>query len=371
MHHVPDGVLRRLVDEPMAVPDHDAEHVQRCRRCQAHRDRVAAHADAARELLARPQPVPDLDRAWGRLEGAGHVPVRHVPARFRLRRLAGPTGVAAASGVLIAGVAAAATLTVVFSPTRVAPLPVSSGELQSLTRLLGLGGSSPLGSETAATRAPAGATSPRSWAYGTIAWAGHPDPVKTSSLQAAESTAGMPFALPAALPGGVQGPPSFLAVKASSVTVTFDAKAGSSLAGSTLTVTVGPGVLAVYREVSVTTGALGRIPALAVGALRRPTATSTGATAAQLEAFLLGRPGFPQVLAQEIRLLGNLKNVLPVPVPSGMTQRSTSVAGSPAVSLSAAGGSANAVVWEHDDVVRTVGGPLDAQDVMDVARQLG
>lgn len=381
MHHVPERTLRRLVDEPMAVPDGSVEHVRQCGRCQARRDRMAADADAARELLARPQPVPDVDRAWERLGGAGNSPTRRMPSRLRPRRLAGPTGIAVATGVLVAGVAAAATLTVVFSPTHVAPLPVTKGELQSLTRVLGLGDASPFGaqhgSETASgsaapsTSGPTSATLPRSWAYGTITWAGVPSPVTSSSLRGAESAAGMTVALPTTLPTGVQGPPSFLALKASSVTVSFDAKAGPSLAGSTLSVSIGPAVLAEYGSVDLATGALGQIPALVVGAMHRPTATSSGASTTRLEAFLLGRRGFPRDLAMEIRLLGNLKHVLPVPIPAGMTQTSTSVGGSPALGISAAGGSANAVVWEHGDVVRTVGGPLDDQDVMDVARQLG
>ena len=357
MHHVPDGVLRRLVDEPAAVPDRAAEHVQRCRRCQAHRDRVAHDAHAARELLSRLQPVPDLDAAWERLAGAegsgGQVP--HVPRRVRPRRLVAPTGIAVVSGALVAGVAAAATLTVVFSPTHVAPLPVSKGDLQSLSGLLGsLAG-----------------TTPHTWAYGTITSPARPEPVRAASLAAAESAAGMTVALPTTLPAGVDATPRFLALPKSSVTVTFDAAAGPSLAGSSLTVTVGPGVLAEYGGSGALTGTFADVPALAVATMERPTATSTGATVAQLESFVLGRPGFPRSLAQEIRLLGNPEKVLPVPVPSGMAETQTSVAGSPAVLFGATGGGASGVVWEHDGIVRAVGGLLDRQDVLGVARQLG
>lgn len=382
MRHVGDGVLRRLVDEPLAVPDHDAEHVQRCPRCQAHRDRVSRDARTARDLVARPQAVPDLDRAWTRLKQATGTPSRHVPRRIPPRRIAVPTGVAVVSGVLVAGVAAAATLTVVFSPTHVAPLPVSIGELRGLTSALGIGGSGLFGtrsasrpsSTAASTGTGSGAgtgTSHSSWAYGTIDWATRPEVVQTSSLQSAESAAGMTVDLPSTLPAGVQGSPRFVAVAQSSVTLTFDSAAGASLAGSTFTLTVGPGVLAEYGSTTFSTGTLGGVPTLAVGTMQRPTATSTGATITQLESFVLGRPGFPQDLAEEIRLLGNLKDVLPVPAPSGTTETSTSVAGSPAVLLSAAEGAASGVVWEHDGAVRVVGGLLDEQDVIDVARQLG
>lgn len=369
MGHVPDGVLRRLVDEPLAVPDDFVEHLQRCRRCQAHREHVARDARAARQLLVRPQAVPDVDRAWAELGGPDRAPERRLPRRVRPRRLAGASGVVGVSVVLAAGVAAAATLTVVFLPTHVAPLPVSKGDLQGLANVLGVdraglwGSASASVSETAPTTA-----SPvdQTWKYGTIHWATRPRPVRKASLQAAASAAGMTLVLPTTLPAGVQGPPTFLVEPGTSVTVTFDATAGPSLAGSTLTVDVGPGVLAEYG------GATGGVPTLAVAAMRRPTATSTGATMAQLESFVLGRPGFPRVLAREIRLLGNLQTVLPVPTPPGVSETSTTVSGSPAVLLSMGGGIGTAVVWEDQHgTVHTVGGLLDQTDVLDVARRLG
>ena len=65
--------------------------------------------------------------------------------------------------------------------------------------------------------------------------------------------------------------------------------------------------------------------------MRRPVATSTGATADQLEDFLLDQPGVPPLLAQEIRMIG--QSALPVPVPSGMTQEHVTLGGSPAAVL--------------------------------------
>ena len=356
MRHVRDGVLRRLVDEPFAVTDHDIDHLDHCGRCQARRVEVLADAGTARGLLVRPQAVPDVETAWHQVNQPGRAPSRRVPGRVRSRRLVTSTGVAVASGLLAAGVAAAATLTVVFSPTHVAPLPLSNAGLQGLSSVLG-----------------AAATAPRSgtWSYGTFRWSDRPKPVTTASAPAAESVAGMSIALPASLPPGVSRVTTYVAVPASRVTVAFDAKAGPPLAGSTLTLSLGPALLAEYGGTNEVTATSGQIPALVVGDMQRPTATSTGATTAELEAFALSRRGLPQALAQEVRLLGNLEHVLPVPVPPGLTQTSTSVDGSPAVYLSLANGTAGGVVWEHDHVVQVVGGLVGQQEVMDVARQLG
>src|SRR5258708_21337096 len=63
--------------------------------------------------------------------------------------------------------------------------------------------------------------------------------------------------------------------------------------------------------------------------MERPRASSTGATASQLEAFLLSRGGLPSGLAQELRLLGNPGTTLPVPVPSGMSAQQLKIGGGP------------------------------------------
>lgn len=395
MRHVPDGVLRRFVDEPSTVPDAFVEHLEGCERCQAQRHRMAEDAREAHRLLLRPLALPDVDRAWERFEKPGATSPRRVPRRIGRRRVVGTTGVVVGSGVAVVALAAAATLSVVFSPTHVAPLPVTKSDLQALTNVLGFNGGGLLGSSSRAVTgrgtahgagpAGSGSTSPtssssgtRAWAYGTIRLGARPKPTRTSSLQAAESAAGMSLALPSSLPAGVSGPPEFMTESGTSVTVTFDDRAGSQLAGSTLTLTIGPGLLAEYGgdigTGSNTSGSGGtlNVPTLVVGAAQRPTATSTGATTSQLESFVLSRPGFPQQLAHEIQLLGNPRSVLPIPVPSNVGESSTSVNGSPAVALSVAGGAATDVVWEDQNgIVRTVGGLITQSDALDVARQLG
>lgn len=371
MRHVAEGVLRRLVDEPLAVPDAALEHLGRCRRCQARNRRVSEDVTAARRLISRPVAVPDVDAGWSRVMGRDRASVGEraavqgdLGARPRRWRLMGTTvGGSIAfvgGGALAVGAAAAATLTAtVFAPNHVVDLPVSHADLRAFAQVLGF--------EAPVDGSPAGSPLPGAWAFGTIGWNGPVQPRSTSSLSVAEAATGLQASLPTSLPTGVEGPPRFLYQTATSATITFGPSAGT-LDGSTLTVTAGPAVLAEYGGGSAATG----LPTLAVLTMPRPTATATGATAAQLESFILGQPGFPPDLAREIRLLGNLETALPVPTPAGVSETSVAVAGAPGVLLTEPGGAASAVVWEDGSgIVRAAGGLLDQQDVLGVARQLG
>jgi hypothetical protein len=150
-----------------------------------------------------------------------------------------------------------------------------------------------------------------------------------------------------------------------SATVTFNSRA-ANLVGSSVTIDVGPGVLAEYSGGGASGG-----PTLAVATMRRPTAQSTGASLSQIEAFLLARPGIPPGLAAEVRLLGDLRTTLPVPVPSGASARSVQIDGQPGVLLADASNAAAAVVWEDGGgLLHAVVGIVDSQDVVNVARQL-
>jgi len=396
---VREGTLRRMVDEPLAVPDASAGHLDGCVRCQVRHERVVEDAAATRRLLVRPRPVPDVDRAWDHLveriqqaELAGHPAgekvARAAHGRRRRWRVMGATvsggAAVAVAGVVVVGAAAAATLTTVFAPTHVVPVPVGQGDLRAFTAALGLDGlgfhhgSSPAGagpsnggtSASGGTSATGGtsASGTRSWTYGTIQWGTPPQPLRTDSLGAAEAAAGFDLSLPGTLPSGVSGPPQFMVERAATLSVTFGANAGAALDGSTLTVTAGPAVMARYGG----TGSLGDLPTLAVLTMERPTATSTGATVGELESFVLSQPGVPKDLAQDIRALGDLQTALPVPIPPGASETSVTIAGSPGVLLTEAGGVASGAIWEdHHGVVRTVAGLLDQEDVLGVARQLG
>jgi hypothetical protein len=128
----------------------------------------------------------------------------------------------------------------------------------------------------------------------------------------------------------------------------------------------GPAVFVSYA------GAAGSdLPPLAVATMPRPTARSTGASISQIEAYLLNQPGIPAPLAEEVRLLGDLRTTLPVPVPKGASVRSVQVAGWPGVLLADSSNAAGAVVWEDGrGMLHVVAGILDSQDLVNVADQL-
>ena len=215
MRHIPDGVLRRLDDEPLAVPDRVTDHVARCGHCSARRAEIAGDTDHAARLFSAPQPVPDLDVAWARLRReleslarTGGAVGRSRPARVRPRRVWFPrvslrTGLAlGAIGIVVAGTAAAATLTTIFAPTHVAPVSLSQSDVRAVAAFTGLGDSHALGGFAT----PNGSSRLR---FGTITWSSG-TAYPTSSRAQAAAEAGFPVSLPAHLPAGVGAVQGFM-----------------------------------------------------------------------------------------------------------------------------------------------------------------
>ena len=344
MRHVDDGVLRRLADEPLAVPDKLAEHVAGCVRCSARHAQIAKDGEWAARLLAAPALVPDTDVAWARFqralnesleEGADRRPgpVSRFPRAHRFPPVSLRAGLAiGAVGTVVAGTAAAASLTTIFAPTHVAAVSVSQGDLRAITSFMGLGEGPVLGG----FGAPAGSTTMR---FGTITWSSAAIAQPASSLAQATAQAGFEVALPTRLPVGVGAAHRFIVQPRVSAKVTFNATA-TGLAGSSVVIDAGPAVLVEYGGVTGTD-----LPALAVLSMPRPTAASTGTSVGQIEAFLLGQPGIPPQLAEEVRLLGALNTTLPVPVPPGASVSSVKVGGWPGVLLADPSNAAAGVVW--------------------------
>ena len=370
MSHVPVPVLRRMQDEPLAVPDADRRHLAGCARCQDARRAAEADAAFAARLLESPPSDLNTSAEWQKLVARLRAPVplpagsrrpardaAHAPRRLP-RRLAATlsTGTAVTAGVLLIGAAAAATLTTVYAPTHVAAVPVTSSDLTSLQSITNLGQAFTSGLSS---------HRPATLPYGQLTWHVAGQARKVDTLAEAHAQTGLTHLIPAQLPQGIGAISGIMVQPQVTGTLKFSPDAGHGVGGSTLAVRGGPGVLVEFG------GQPGQ-PApgtLIVATMRRPVATSTGATAAQLEDFLLDQPGVPPLLAQEIRMIG--QSALPVPVPSGMTQEHVTVGGSPAVLLQGPAGAASVVVWESGDgVVHAVAGLVTSADILNVANQL-
>jgi hypothetical protein len=366
MHHIPSPVLRRLEDEPLAVPDLARRHLDDCGRCQAERTEIAADAALAARVLATPPEIGDVDLEWILLQdrlsrpGAARRPAARRSPRVprRLVNISLGAGTAVLAGVLTVGAAAAAVLTTVYAPTQVAPVRVSANGLRAIENITGIG-------RLPSNLQPSGSMR---LSFGELSWSTAGRPQQVSSLASASSMTHLAFPTPATLPPGVGAISSVEVQPRVTVMLRFSQSAGPAVAGSTLEITVGPAIAVQYGG----TSGRGNVATLAIVAARRPVASSTGATASQLETFVLSRPGLPADLAQEIRLLGNPTSVLPVPVPSGLWELKEHIGGAPAVLITDPNGFASGVIWEsRDGIVHAVGGLLDKQDVFSVARQIG
>jgi hypothetical protein len=372
MRHVPSSVLRRQLDEPFAAPDTARRHLATCGHCRASSGEIAENAALAVRLLAPPQIISDPGLAWAQLRrqlaepltttGATRIPWRPdwQPTR-RLVNAAISSGAAVAFGVLLAGVGAAATLSTVFAPNRVAPVTVSRADVRAIAGILGAGAA-----QLPGDAAPAAGL--QQLPFGTLQWtsAGHARRVAT--LAQAAAITHLAYSPPATLPAGVGSVRSIVAQPMVTATIRFSPGSAAPVGGSSLAVTGGPAMLVQYRNSAGTAG----LTTLGIATMQRPVASSTGATTSQLEAFLLSRPGVPADLAGEIRLLGNLKAILPVPIPAGVAAQHVQIDGSPGIAISDASGAASGVIWEsRGGIVHVVTGLLDRKDVLSVARQIG
>lgn len=400
--HPADGQLRRIVDEPLLVPDRDKAHVSSCARCSARLLRFSDEAAAAGRLLPDEPALHGLDAQTAlaavqrRLRSGRPAPRRRLSDRIphRLIHPGRPGGVVAAIAALAIATGAVTAVagvqwTQIFAPSKVAALPVTRSELLALPHLSD---------------------------FGHLSGAGVLKLTPEFSLAAADAAAGVTLSLPSKLPAGVTGTPEYLLVPRWSSTFTFSAartqaaalSAGVALPalpagfdGAQLRESVGPGVIVVYgvgsgalptsisdlfaighsqrRAVCAagstcpkslpTSSSSSDPPSLVLMAMRSPVLDSTGVSVSQLENYLLSLPFLPASLASAIHQLGNPIDTLPIPILSDLGQSQPAlVNGRKAVLFAAASPLLSAVVWEDQGMVRAVGGLLDSGTVLSLAR---
>ena len=368
MTHLADGVLRRLYDDPLTITDRARAHLRDCARC---RTRQAEMADTARTMTALfdlPAARPDTARAFARARlhlgparGGASLASRvamGLDPRLVQRRFAAMMG-AAVTAVLVmvlaftpAGSFAQSFFTI-FQAQRFAVVPLSMSDLSALPNLSD---------------------------YGTMESPRSRDTLTAANLSQAASLAHETILVPGTLPADVPSAVTYTVMPASMASFTFSAakaresaaRAGkllppmpSSLDGSTLRVTIGPVVAAVYRQ-----GGSG-IPALIVAQAPVPQVISSGASEQTILTYLLAQPGIPPSLAASIRAIGNPATTLPIPIPADFAHgESVQVHGVSGVAIGDNTGLGSAVVWRAGGLVHVVGGTLSQDEVVAIANDL-
>jgi len=361
MRHPTDGVLRRLLDEPVGVADADREHVAGCPVClsglaAARKDAQVAGAALGSGLSTE---LADVDVGWWRLSGAvgGEGRRRGTTAAPAHRwRAALRSPVVAAFGVVAllagAGAAAAVDWLQIFRTEQIAPVTVTEADLVALPDLS---------------------------AYGEVEVSADTNAHEVANADAAKKATGLSVPRVSELPRGVTGAPTFQVGDQMSAVFTFSAAkaeraaaaAGETLPpppagldGSKFRLVAGPGLAAVWSE--------GRgVPALVVARAVAPTAYSSGIPFQTARDYLLSLPGVPDGLASQLRGFSGDGTTLPLPLPAEQVRSSAAdVGGRPATVLTSRDGTMVAVVWVDDGIVTAVAGTLSTGEVLSVARGL-
>jgi hypothetical protein len=263
------------------------------------------------------------------------------------------------AGALVTGVTAtgaAQTLFRVFEPRTITPVQVSSSDFPASGALLD---------------------------YGDVKWLpSAPTLQQLSDATAAAAQSGLPVLMPGSLPKGVSGPVSFGVVSHATGSLTLDAerlrasalKNGvrvnpmpARISGSKLVVNAGPALIEAWGLSAGTSES--QMPTLVIAQTRRPTVDSTGATAAELEDYLLSQPGVSPDIAAQIRAIKDPSTTLPIPIPKGLaTTEQVQVNGVPGLLIKAVLGAG--VVWQKNGVIYAVGGQLTPDQVLAIATSL-
>lgn len=398
MVHIADGALRRMYDEPQAVPGGDRRHVAACGVCRLRLAQVTADAQLTQDLLALPSSAPDTARAFQRLQQRLLAAALTRPPTIQERisqmitrrgsTLLKPFAGIAAGVSLVAAIALtpagawAGTFLSVFEPTQVTAVPIDPADFKSLPDLA---------------------------KYGTIHAPTSPSAQHFQSGPAAATAAGLPVLSPRSLPAGVPNTPSYEVIPGTTGSFTFSAAKTqanaaaqgktlpampANLDGATLQISTGTALVEVYadqsklqtaagaatpkdagvattptQEAAIAARALG--PSLVIAEMKAPSVTTTGkgVTAAQLESYLLAQPGISPSLAAAIKAIGDPTSTLPIPVPinKAMSQNVTLTDGTRAVVIGDTTGLIGGIIWEKGGIVYGMGGSLTQSQLVSLA----
>jgi anti-sigma factor RsiW len=382
MTHLDDGILRRSCDEADSLDDDQRAHLQSCAACAARLS--AIRADAAFAAGALHSTAADSDfsssslqvrQAWSR--------VRERAGNPRRRIAYGPWLAAAAAAAAIVGIfvftpvgTLAQSFLTIFEPQQFVAVPVSRADLGSLPDLQ---------------------------RFGTVVARSTPKMREVTGPAQAAALTHLRVEVPHWLPADVPHTARYAVTSGSDTAFTFSASKAwantspqarsatvmpRSLDGAVLEVATHPAVIIAFgtnlpplrspsrvedspRHSDDDEGPRGHLPPLVIVQAPVPNVTSTGATVAQIEDYLLREPGVSPTLAAEIRAIGDPETTMPIPIPidRAFGQRVT-VQGAGGLGIGDNTGVGGVVVWQRGGIIFAVAGQLRQRDILAVAESL-
>jgi hypothetical protein len=416
MRHLSDGTLRRMQDEPLGTTGAEKDHFDRCESCHRRAIAIATEAERAGMLLAVPAAeAADINTATAlaqlRRRAAGQPAYQRslgrtlrglfVSGGSRTMRPAAALALACALGVTVVATGVAENFVKVFEPTQFQAVQVQPDSLRGLPDLS---------------------------QFGDMKFAKAPKFTPVADAGSAEAMSGITLKAPSdvATPTRAKGTPAYVVMNELQASFTFNAAKAEAWAkannktlppmppgldGSTLSVSAGPGVLAVYGgDASILTeGAAAanhgadraagipsaapqpgvpqkpgapstsgggfnpsgmKIPAAAIVEMKSPVVTSSGASVTTIESYLLALPGFPPDLASQIRAIGDPATTLPVPVPTGQESHQVDINGASGLFVGDSTGLGSGVVWTRDGILYATVGTMTESEVTGMARSV-
>ena len=380
MRHLDDGTLRRLADEPFAVSSVEQQHYENCSACQVRGASIRDEARSVADVLKGDDPpvraAEAFDRFSDRVASATPPPVRYRFEMLGRRAIAPVAAVLAAAAVLVLfaftpiGTLAQNFLTI-FEPKQFVAIGISKGELDYLPDLK---------------------------SFGTMVQHGTPAHQEVASAAKAASLTGVPLRLPTWIPATVPRAVHYGVGARASASFTFSAAKARAYAaaarrpmppmprgldGSVLTLQVGPMVVIGYGQFpqadrprpNTKRGddheGIGDLPPLVIVESVSPRVTSSGATAMEIETYLLQMPGMAPQLADQIRAIGDPSTTMPIPIPIDKSYaQDVVVDGTKGLAIGDDTGVGGMIVWQKNGIVYGVGGALPQRELMEVAQSL-
>jgi hypothetical protein len=365
--HLKDGVLRRMCDDPLALTSTAREHVRDCAICQSRYDRIADTARAAASFLTVSSDALDTERALAGIRSrlgptrrntsvAERLSLALYPRKARLRVSATMSTLAA---VLLASLLAltpagsfASGFFTIFQVRQFTPVQVTLSDLTALPNLTN---------------------------YGTMRMSkGGSSRTVAGPAEAAAATH-QAVLVPARLPGDVPSAVTYLVTQPTTATFTFSAAKArasalrrgkalppmpASLDGSSLSITIGPVVLADY-------GSTKGLPTLLLAQAPEPRITATGDTTRTIINYLLAQPDISPQLAAQIRAIGDPSTTLPIPIPVNIAQGKTvRIRGVQGVAVGDNTGIGSAVIWTEHGLVHGAAGTLPETELLAIVAGL-